>query len=59
MFEPSFWHAFFAFIIGGTGGFILAGIMYSGAYADEIETAALRDLERKRDVEQMARESQR
>lgn len=58
-FEPSHWHTFFALIIGGAGGFVLAGIMYAGAYADQINEDALRELERRHDVEQMARESQR
>ena len=35
MFEPSWWAAFFAFIIGGCGGFICAAIMYAGSQADD------------------------
>ena len=59
MFEPSHWMSFFSFIIGGTGGFILAATMYAGSVADDVGEEAMRELSRLRDVEQMTRESQR
>jgi len=53
MFEASWFHAFFAFIIGGTGGFILAAIMYAGSQADDLD-----EMIRRKTLEERARDWQ-
>lgn len=35
MIEPSWWLTFFAWVVGGTTGFVLAGFMAAGKRADE------------------------
>lgn len=53
MFELSWWHVFFAAIIGGTGGFILAAIMYAGSQADDLD-----EMIRRKTLEERARDWQ-
>lgn len=45
MLDVSWWHVFFAAIIGGTGGFILAAMMYAGSQADDEAEAIQKTLE--------------
>lgn len=37
MFEPSWWHVYFAAVVFFMGGFVMAGKMHAGARADDLD----------------------
>lgn len=59
MFEPSWWATFFAFVVGGLGGFVVAAMMCAGAKADVAHEEATREIRRRLEVGRRMRDSER